>query len=51
VSWSYRTIEESLSEKILELADAGMKQSDIAKELGCARSTVMRTLRRRDVAG
>lgn len=52
VCWTYRTIEESLSEKILELADEGSKQADIAKDLGCARSTVMRTLRRRkDVAG
>ena len=47
VQWTFRTVETSVSERIFELADSGMKAPEIAKELGIGRATVYRHLAHR----
>jgi len=42
ITWTSRTIDDSLHERIIEMQDLGLKQAEIAKELGVNRSTVCR---------
>lgn len=49
--WKVVDIENGTFEKIVELANLGMKQSDIANELGIAKSTVHRNWKKASEAG
>jgi hypothetical protein len=43
-TWTTRTVKGALDAQMIELAELGLHQAEIARELGCNRSTVMRGL-------
>jgi hypothetical protein len=49
--WAMRAVEAVADEQMIELAELGLSQSEIAKELGCHRSTVLRALRKAEGDG
>ena len=49
--WDMRTVEELADKHMIELADDGISQAEIARELGCNRSTVLRALRKAEEEG
>jgi hypothetical protein len=49
--WTMRSVEAAADEQMIELAELGMSQSDIARELGCHRSSVLRGLRKAEADG
>jgi hypothetical protein len=49
--WTVRDCEDALDDQVIELAKLGLKQADIARELGVHRSTILRTLRRAEEQG
>jgi hypothetical protein len=49
--WTVRDCEDALDDQVIELAKLGLRQADIARELGLHRSTVLRTLRRAEEQG
>jgi DNA invertase Pin-like site-specific DNA recombinase len=46
MSWSTRSIEQSTSDKVVTLFNDGVKQNDIAEELGIDKSNVSRHIKR-----
>jgi hypothetical protein len=44
--WKIRTAESAADEQMIELAEMGMHDAEIAREIGCHRSTVMRALKK-----
>lgn len=50
-TWSMDTLEESLFKKILNLAEVGMSQEDIAEELGVHKSTVSKNFNKANNEG
>lgn len=50
-SWSMKAANTAQAEKIIELAELGEAQADIARELGVHRSTVLRALRKAEQEG
>jgi hypothetical protein len=44
-AWTVKDASNTLRDRAIELHELGMSQADIASELGCARSTVMRNLK------
>lgn len=44
-AWTIKDASHTLRDRIIELADMGMKQAEIAQELGCNKSTVFRNIR------
>lgn len=50
-SWTLRPVTEGTEHQMIELAELGLSQADIAREMGCHRSTVLRTLRRAEDEG
>jgi hypothetical protein len=44
--WSTRSVEAIADAQMIELADLGLSQTEIAREIGCHRSTVLRALRK-----
>ena len=49
--WTTRTVQTAADAQMIELAELGLPQAEIARELGCARSTVLRGLRRAEQEG
>jgi putative DNA primase/helicase len=49
--WAVRGLSDLREAKVLKLADEGLKQREIAKELGVSAATVNRTLKRKRPAG
>jgi hypothetical protein len=45
-SWVMRPVADAIDRQMIELAELGVSQAEIARELDCHRSTVLRTLRR-----
>lgn len=45
-TWNTRTVKGVLDGQMIELAELGLSQAEIARELGCNRSTVLRTLKK-----
>lgn len=43
--WTTKDATSALKDRVIELAEMGLPQADIARELGCARSTVLRHVR------
>ena len=50
-TWTITDIENSVFDKVVELANLGLKQADIASELGVNKSTVSRNLQKAKDAG
>lgn len=50
-TWTIRTCESATSTQMIELAELGLAQAEIARELGCNRSTVLRGLRKAQAEG
>jgi hypothetical protein len=50
-AWTVRDCEDAIDDQVIELAKLGLRQADIARELGLHRSTVLRTLRRAEEQG
>jgi hypothetical protein len=44
--WTMTDLEGQIEDRIIELAEDGMKANDIAAELGCSRATVYRHMRK-----
>lgn len=44
-TWTTKDATSALKDRVIELAQLGLPQADIARELGCNRSTVMRHIR------
>jgi DNA-directed RNA polymerase specialized sigma24 family protein len=49
--WTMQDSDDALDDQVIELAKLGLKQAEIARELGIHRSTVLRTLRRAEEQG
>ena len=49
--WTLTASEEAGESKMIELANLGLSQTDIARELGCHKSTVCRTLQSAQAEG
>lgn len=49
--WTTRTVSGAADMQMIELAELGLTQADIARELGCNRSTVLRALRKAQAEG
>lgn len=49
--WSTKPVEDVASAQMIELATLGLHQAEIARELGCHRSTVMRALNKAAAEG
>ena len=49
--WTSKTVDAVADAQMIELADLGLSQSDIARELGCHRSTILRALRKAEDEG
>jgi hypothetical protein len=49
--WAIRKVEESNADRMIELAQLGLSDADIARELGVHRSSVMRGLRKAEETG
>jgi len=49
--WTLTAADDATDERVLELAELGLPQAEIARELGVARSTVMRKLRKAEEEG
>lgn len=45
-TWAMRTVEAASDAQMIELAELGLPQAEIARELGCHRSTVLRALKK-----
>jgi len=50
-AWTAKTVEAMQDAQMIELAQLGLSQADIARELGCHRSTVLRALRKAEAEG
>ncbi len=50
-TWSARKVADAADAQMIELAGLGLRQSEIANELGCNRSTVLRALRKAESEG
>lgn len=50
-AWTAKTVEAMQDAQMIELAQLGLSQADIARELGCHRSTVLRALRKAEGEG
>lgn len=50
-TWAWRPVSESTHDRVVDLANEGLSQAEIAVELGIHRSTVMRIWRKADDAG
>lgn len=50
-AWTLRTCESAGSAQMIELAELGLSQTEIAREIGCNRSTVLRALRKAQEEG
>jgi hypothetical protein len=49
--WIMRPVAEAADRQMIELADLGLSQAEIARELGCHRSTVLRALNKAQLEG
>lgn len=49
--WTRKTVEAAADAQMIELAELGISQAEIARELGCNRSTVLRALRKAEAEG
>lgn len=49
--WTRKTVEAAADAQMIELAELGITQAEIARELGCNRSTVLRALRKAEEEG
>jgi len=49
--WATRTVTVAADSQMIELAELGLAQAEIARELGCNRSTVLRALRKAELEG
>lgn len=49
--WTTKGVEAVADAQMIELADLGLSQTEIARELGCHRSTVLRALRKAESEG
>lgn len=49
--WTTRAVETVADAQMIDLAELGLSQAEIGRELGCNRSTVLRALRRAEVEG
>lgn len=50
-TWTTRTVEAIADAQMIELAELGLSQIEIARELGCHRSTILRALRKAETEG
>jgi len=50
-TWTMRPVAEAADQQMIELAELGLSQADIARELDCHRSTVMRALNKAQQEG
>ena len=50
-TWTTRTVTAAADSQMIELAELGLAQAEIARELGCNRSTVLRALRKAEQEG
>lgn len=49
--WTTRAVDDIADAQMIELAEMGLSQSEIGRELGCNRSTVLRALRKAEHEG
>lgn len=50
-TWATRAVADAADAQMIELAELGLSQTEIARELGCHRSTVLRSLRKAQAEG
>lgn len=50
-TWAWRAVSESTQDRVIDLANEGLSQAEIANELGLNRSTVSRAWRKADEDG
>lgn len=50
-AWTVRTVDSIADAQMIELAELGISQAEIAREIGCNRSTVLRALRKAEAEG